>query len=215
MHMRPTLKIVLLAMALCLPGIILFSGCNAQPSDAATEKKASSQEPAVVSADNTKVYKDLKDAMGDKEVKSVAIVRIDDMIKKDPNRERQVNQEILKELTKIGDLKVVEGDQKEIDRFFSEKGIEPSRGLSTDSSINLAVFLNVDAIIYGTIESDDIDVNLKVYSAVDGGVIFSQTLSKMILPLSKKSNKFEIPKELLESIPGNGGETASKETSTK
>ena len=195
--MKSYLKIYALLALSVFACLILFSGCNAQPSSA--------QEPAkrrvVDEYDNSIMFNNLRSTIEDVGIKSISIVRIDDMIKTDKARERQVYQEVLEELTKIEELQVVEGDQAEIDNFFKEKGIDPSRGLSTDSSINLAVFLNVDAVIYGTIESDDFDVNLKVYNAEDGGVLFSQTLSNLQIPIGKNASKFEIPPELLESIP--------------
>ena len=185
-------------IAISLVGMIAASGCNAPPSNAATEKKGSSDDKRV---DNSLIFKSLETAIEEYEITSISVVRIDDMVKDDPTRERQVTQEVLEELTKVEELKLVEVDSKDIDDFFKQKGIDPGRGLNTDSSINLASFLDVDAIIYGTIESEDVDVNLKMYSAKDGGILFSQTLKSLKLPLMNKGLTFEIPEGLLDTIP--------------
>jgi len=173
----------------------ISTGCNAPPSNASESGKKSKSSTREV---GPQVFKSVIDKLGVAEIKSVAIIRIDDMVKDDVDRERQVTQALLQELTNVEELKVVEGDKEEIQRYFTEKGVDPSRGLSTDASINLCVLLNVDAVIYGTIESEDGDVNLKVYQAKDGGVLLSETIEGLKLPLDKEKKKFELPSNILE-----------------
>lgn len=197
MSMKSKLLTILVSITV-ITGCAIMSGCNAQPSNAST---ADGKVQVVDEYDNALVFKSLRSTLEELEIKSISIIRIDDMIKSDDARERQVYQEVLEELTKIEELQVVEADTNDIDKFLKEKGVDPLRGLSTDASINLSVFLKVDAIIYGTIESEDFDINLKVYNAMDGGVLFSQTLSNLQIPIGKASTKFEIPPELLDSVP--------------
>ncbi|MCD6216765.1 hypothetical protein J7L05_02755 [bacterium] len=200
--MKPSDRIIYSLVAIFIAGAFLMSGCNAPPSDAATDK--SSGQSGSKTIDNSKVFKPLKDTIEMNEILSISIVRIDDMIENDATRKRQVYQEILEELTKTEELKVIETDSRDIDAFFVQKDIEPSRGLNAQSAIDLATYLNVDAIIYGTIESDNIDVNLKLYTKEDGGLLFAETLNNMKLPMmmtKKKIPEFEIPEGLLEDIP--------------
>jgi TolB-like protein len=201
--MKPSDRIIYALAAIFIAGAFLMSGCNTPPSDAATDK--ASGQSALNNFDNSKVFKTLKDAIEENEIKSISIVRIDDMIDNDSTRERQVYQVILEELTKVEELKIIEADTMDIDSFFTQKGIDPSRGLNAQSSIDLAEFLEVDAIMYGSIESNGIDVNLKVYSEKDGGILFVETLNNLKLPMmvimDNKSPEFEIPEGLLEDIP--------------
>ncbi len=200
--MKPSDRIIYALAAIFIAGALLMSGCNTPPSDAATNSKSRQSESTII--DNSKIFKTLKDTIEESEIKSISIVRIDDMIESDATRERQVYQEILEELTRTEELQVIETDSRDIDAFFVQKEIEPSRGLNAKSAIDLATHLNVDAIMYGTIESDNVDVNLKLYAKEDGGIIFAETLNNMKLPLmtmKKKSPEFEIPEGLLEEIP--------------
>ncbi|MFH1513873.1 MAG: hypothetical protein ABIG42_00250 [bacterium] len=205
--MKLTDRILYSLLAIALVGMIATSGCNARPSSAATEKKSSANEMAV---DNSIIFKSLSDAVEENEITSISVIRIDDMVEDDITRERQVTQGILEELTKIEELKLVEADSRDIDEFFMQKGIDPGRGMNTDSSVSLARFLDVDAIIYGTIESNKIDVNLKMYSAKHGGILFSQTLDGMKLPMGIKKLDFEIPEGLLDTIPEQYSESSEK-----
>lgn len=173
-------------------------GCKAADHKT-TQPEPTSQKVTQTSIyDNSAAFQKLKDRLNELEIASVSIIGVDDMIGKNADRERQVYQAILQELTNVDELKVVEADKKELERFFQEKNVNPSRGLSTDASINLAILLGVDAIIYGTIESNECDVNIKVYSAKDGGVIYSETVENLKLPIDKRKDKFEIPPGLLE-----------------
>ena len=178
--------------------VVLYvcAGCSA-PVKEGMKPDGGNQE-TVDQYDNSLAFKSLKDKLQEQEIASVAIIGVDDMMAHNADRERQVYQAILQELTNVGELKIVEDDKQELEKFFQEKGVDPSRGLSTDTSINLAVLLNVDAIIYGTIESNECDVNIKIYSVKDGGVIFSETIENLKLPIDKKKDKFEIPPGLLE-----------------
>lgn len=189
-------RLLVYILVLIITGVVMLGCGEPQPSStSASQRKTDADQ-----YDNSLIFRNLRDTIEEMDIRSISIVRIDDMIKRDETRERQIYQVILEELTKIMDLRVVEGDQEDISSFLSSKNIDPARGLSTDASINLAVFLNVDAIIYGTIESNDFDVHLKVYRAEDGGVLFSQTLSNVRIPIAKSSGRLEIPPELLESL---------------
>jgi hypothetical protein len=148
--MRLRFQIWMFLLAVLLLAIAITSGCNAPASDAAEPGK-SSKGGSGKTSESAQLFKSIIDKLSAADIMSVAIIRIDDMVKQDPNRERQVEQQILNELTNVDGLKVVEGDQKEIENYFAQKGVDPSRGLSTDASINLCVLLNVDAIIYVTI----------------------------------------------------------------
>jgi hypothetical protein len=184
--------------------LVVSCGCNAAPSNASENGKTTSKGQSQTAG--PQVFKSVIDKLSASDIASVAIIRIDDMVKKDPNRERQVTQQILQELTNVDGLQVVEGDQQEIQKYFAEKGVDPARGLSTDASINLCVLLNVDAVIYGTIESEDCDVNLKVYQAKDGGVLLSETIGGLKLPLDKEKKKFVLPPGVLEPGSTTGSE---------
>lgn len=190
-------KIAIVILAIIALMLVLV-GCKTPNKEAANPGGENGGSPEAIRYDNSGAFKSLKDKLGEMEVSSISIIGVDDMIDNNIDRERQVYQAILQELTDIGELKVIEGDKQELEKFFQEKGVDPSRGLSTDASINLAVLLNVDAIIYGTIESSECDVNIKIYSAKDGGVIFSETIENLKLPIDKTKDKFEIPPGLLE-----------------
>lgn len=185
--------------ALIIASMILASGCNTPATDAATEDTASTKKKM----SNSKIFDNLKDTIEMNEVATISVVRIDDMVEHDAMRERQVYQELLEELTKVELLKLVEVDSKDIEAFFKQNDIDPGRGLNSTSSIALAKFLNVDAIIYCTIETYEVDINVKMYSAIDGGLLYVQTLRGLQLPTKKKEveEKFEIPEGLLEDIP--------------
>ena len=184
--------------------LAVSTGCSAPPSNASESGK--SQPKASSQSAGPQFFKSVIDKLSAADIKSVAIIRIDDMVKQDANRERQVTQALLRELTSSDELQVIEGDQDAIQKYFMEKGVDPARGLSTDASINLCVLLNVDAVIYGTIESEDCDVNLKVYQAKDGGVLLSDTIEGLKLPLDKVKKKFELPPNALEPETATGSQ---------
>jgi hypothetical protein len=196
MRMR-SVKIIIVLMILVSSAGILFSGCNAKPSDAATEKGKPS-EPAG-EFDNSSSFAELVTTITDMEVESVGIIRIDDIINSDSNLERQVRQEILEELTKVEELEIIEKDSEELKLFLATKKVDPKRGLSSAQATDIADFFEVDAVLYGTVESQT-DLNLKMYLAENGGVIFARTISNLQLPLTKKAVDFETP-DNMDNVP--------------
>ena len=198
--MKTSNKILYALFALIVASMILASGCNTPPSDAATDTTDSGKS-GKSKAGNAKIFSNLQDAIEENEVASISVVRIDDMVEHDSSRERQVYQELLEVLTNMEVLKLVEVDSKDITAFFKENDIDPGRGLNSTSAKALSKFLGVDAIIYCTIETYQVDINVKMYSAEEGGLLYVQTLNGLTLPMKKVEEKFEIPEGLLDDIP--------------
>lgn len=184
-------KIIILLMILVSSTGILFSGCNAKPSNAATENASTVPDEY----DNSSNFKELITTITDMELSSIGIIRIDDLINSDITIERQVRQEILEELTKVEELDIIEKDSDELQQFLTTEKIDPKRGLSSDAASKIADYFDVKAVLYGTIESKT-DLNLKMYEGKNGGVIFARTISNLKLPLTNKSVNFDKPQNM-------------------
>jgi hypothetical protein len=151
-------KIMILLLILVSSAGVLFSGCNAKPSDAATEKQSRINDEY----NNSANFKELITTITDMEISSIGIIRIDDPINSDATIVRQVRQELLEELTKVEELDIIEKDSDELQQFLTTEKIDPKRGLSSDAASKIADFFDVKAVLYGTIESKT-DLNLKMY----------------------------------------------------
>jgi hypothetical protein len=188
-------KIMILLLILVSSAGVLFSGCNAKPSNAETEKQSGITDEY----NNSANFKELITTITDMEISSIGIIRIDDPINSDATIVRQVRQELLEELTKVEELDIIEKDSDELQQFLTTEKIDPKRGLSSDAASKIADFFDVKAVLYGTIESKT-DLNLKMYEGKNGGVIFSRTISNLKLPLTNKSVSFDSP-ENLDNVP--------------
>ena len=168
--------LTLLLLAGVLLGGLSSLGCN-KDADAATKPDP-----------NKVTWRQLATTFADASLTRVAMLRVDDKAGHSADIERQVQESMLSELTQIPDVDFVEADRQMVGENLAKHGVDPAAGIPAPVAAELCGLLGVDGFIYATVENGDFDVNVKVYVANPGNVIFSKTLQDLELPSSKKAD---------------------------
>lgn len=162
-------RLLLLA---CLPLLALSSMACSQDAEADEHKP----DP------NKLVWRQLAVTLSEENVAHVAILKVEDKAGHEADVERQIQQAMLDQLTQVTDLDVLEADKSKVEDLLQKHHTDPATGIAADVAASLSTALGVEAIIYATVENGDYDVNLKVYVANPGNVIFSKTLQDVEIP---------------------------------
>ncbi len=137
-------------------------------------------------------FENLMDNFDEIAAESVTVIAVDDNIGAGDDLARQVYQEIQTELDRLGTIAIREFPKPFLEEKFSEMGIVPSNGISPEDAMALADDLNVDSLLYASIESETPDVHIKLYSRETGALIFAETLQAWPLSVSRQEKPADL-----------------------
>jgi hypothetical protein len=164
-------------------GLVFLQGCKkaeakdgADGQDAAGALKAGADDPV-------DFFITLEDVLSENSLASIAIVEITDPINNDRHKIRNVRQATMEQLSLMLDIAVREVSEKRAALVMGDLKGTASMGLDPESVMDMGIQLNVDALLFASIESNQNDVFFKAYSTMSGDVIFSDTLQKWQLPV--------------------------------
>jgi hypothetical protein len=156
-------------------------------------------------------FEQMMDALDMEGVESISVIAVDNNSSADSSLQRQVLQEIQTELHNLEALTIREFPVSFLNQTFAEMGISPSDGISPDDAVELASDLNVNALLYASIESSAPDVYMKIYSGESGAVIFAETLEAWPLSVTRETegatDLFSLPEE---GAPPEGSESTGE-----
>jgi len=138
---------------------------------------------------NKNTWRQLSMTLADSSLTRVAVLRVDDKVTHSTDVERQVQESMLAELTQFPDVDFVEADRDVVASTLAKHNTDPASGIAPTIATELCGILGVDGFIYATVENGDYDVNVKVYVANPGNVIFSKTLQDVALPSSEPKDE--------------------------
>lgn len=185
--MRCRIFLTICVLVMLMAFLVLSQGCKkAEAKDAA----AATDEPAVeetvaMDEDPTEFFISLEDKLGEQTLASIAIVQISDPKNNDPHKIRNVRQATLGELSQMRDISVRDVSESRVASVMEGIGGNSLTGLDPEDVMNIGIKLGVDALLFGSIESDKNDVFFWAYSTMSGDIIFSATLKKWKLPVSE------------------------------
>jgi|GEM_PF-5669631 len=138
---------------------------------------------------NRMVWKQLGMLCAEDGLSRMALLRVDDQVAHSADVERQVGQAILAEITTLEDLQVLETDQQQVAAAIKKHDANPSIGIPPAMAMELCQAMAVDAFVFATVENNEFDVNMKLYSGATGNIIYTKTLQDLELPGAAKKKK--------------------------
>jgi hypothetical protein len=176
-----TICILVLMMAF----LVLSQGCKkAEANDDSAAEQAVATAAASAGDDPTEFFIGLEDRLTEMALASIAIVEISDPKGNDPHKIRNVRQATLGELSQMIDIAVRDVSDRRVASVMQSVEGDSLTGLDPEDVMDIGIKLGVDALLFGSIESKKNDVFFWAYSAMNGDIIFSDTLKKWELPVS-------------------------------
>lgn len=127
----------------------------------------------------------LEDVLMEKNLESICIVEINDPKKNDAHRIRNVRQATMAQLAQMVGITINEVSSKTVDQVLGDLKGTASSGLDPRDVMAIGDKLEVDCLLFASIESSKNDVFFWAYSVITGGLVFSDTLQEWKLPISK------------------------------
>lgn len=135
---------------------------------------------------NRMIWKQMSMLCAENGLTRMALLRVDDKVAHSEDVQRQVGQAILAEITQLEDLQVLETDQQQVAAAIEKHDSDPSIGIPPAMAMELCQDMAVDAFVFATVENNEFDVNMKLYSGATGNIIFTKTLQDLELPGAAK-----------------------------
>jgi hypothetical protein len=177
--------IMILLSASLLMGLVLLQGCNKAEAQNGEEQQAASGAAAASagSDDPEQFFIGLEDRLSENALASIAIIEIVDPKENDRHKIRNVHQATMEQLSLMVDVAIREVSEMRAAQVLGELKGTAAMGLDPESVMDIGIKLNVDVVLFASIESKQNDVFFKAYSTMSGDVIFSDTLRKWQLPV--------------------------------
>ncbi len=166
-------------------GLVLLQGCNkAEAQDGESQDAASGSTATPEGGDDPEdFFIGLEDRLSEYSLASIAIIEIVDPKENDKHKIRNVYQATMEQLSLMVDVAIREVSEMRVAQVLGELKGTAAMGLDPESVMDIGIKLNVDVLLFASIESKKNDVFFKAYSTMSGDVIFSDTLCKWQLPV--------------------------------
>jgi len=187
-------------------GLVLLQGCNKAEAQGGEDEQAASGAAAAPagSDDPEQFFIGLEDRLSEYSLASIAIIEIVDPKENDRHKIRNVYQATMEQLSLMVDVAIREVSEMRAAQVLGDLKGTAEMGLDPESVMDIGIKLNVDVLLFASIESKQNDVFFKAYSTMSGDVIFSDTLCKWQLPVD----------DPMDSLFDFGTETGAEETTS-
>lgn len=166
-------------------GLVLLQGCDKAEAQDGEDGQAASGAAAIPAGGDDPVdfFIGLEDRLSEYSLASIAIIEIVDPKENDRHKIRNVHQATMEQLSLMFDIAIREVSEMRAAQVLGELKGTAAMGLDPESVMDIGIKLNVDSLLFASIESKKNDVFFKAYSTMSGDVIFSDTLRKWQLPV--------------------------------